>query len=212
MSENNPQDAASEIFQATVRKGLEDLDATAALINASAAARRRRIPEPFFVDVLLPHVRKWVRCDPTAEPGFWLNVADGLNAEIDVVDSEGNVVVVVPPPFHDIAPSSSRPQGRVVTPAQIVDQQRALQENGDTRAVMNIEKGLIDILEPRPEDELKIKYIRYYIAIYQRYELPMEELLGPNWRDVIANSPSVQEPSLPKGTQEDGSAEEDLVY
>jgi len=212
MSEQ-PTDRASEVFRAKVEAGMESMLSAAQLINQTIVDRRRKIPEAHFSTVLLPNIRKWVRNEPDAEPGYWLNVADGLNAEIDVTDQAGNVLFVVPPPFHDIPTSVTPPTGkRFTTPHQLVVQQVTMADNGDTRAVMDIEGGLADALMPRPEDELKVKYLKMYVQIYQRYELPMEELLGPDWRTVLENSPSLlgnATPSSQGNRNDDGNADED---
>lgn len=172
-------DPADNLFQSVVKERLEDLSGAAEEIIQHQESRRRKVPIQMFESVLLPIVRGWVRNDKDVEVGVWMNIADGMSAELDVVDAAGNILFTLPPPFLDTYLSNEAPQGRIVTPHTLVMQQEEMIRNGDQRGVMTIDQGLLETFSPKTTLNHKSRYIRMYVDIWQRYDLPLEEVLGP---------------------------------
>ena len=181
-------DEAAEQHREMLQSGLTVMTDAADLINTAADKRVRRVREHYFVNNLLPIVRKWLRNDKEdpAEVGVWLNVADGLNNDIIIVDANDKEMFRLPPPFIDI-PTRTVNIGatRHASIHQIVQQQDHLDRNGDQRAVYEIERSISDIFAPKPEDEAKRRNTFLLIGIYHRYSLPMEELLGARAEEIL---------------------------
>lgn len=152
----------------------------ATAISAEVSARRRKIPLAMFENILAPIVRAWVCNVPGVEPGPWMNIADGMHNEIDVVDADGTIVFILPPPYIDTELPSEPPVGRIVTTHTLVQQQHEMINNGDQRGAMAIENGILSAFLPANSIPAKAKYLRMYIDIWKRYEWPMEEILGPD--------------------------------
>lgn len=215
MSEQNNLDAASRAYQDHIMQGLESMSSAADAINQSVKDRIRSIPEAFFVSTILPIVRDWVAGRDTAQVGVWMNVADGINNPINVVDENGQVVAIVPPPFIATPTPHLPPSGRRFTTVhQIVQRQSDSLNNGDVRAVMEVEQELINIFNPKAGDEAKAVSLMNLAKIYRRYDLPMEELFGdaaPSILQRIKDSESTTSLAGNKDSQDNG-AEEQFVY
>lgn len=181
------EDKGSEAYRAYVAEGLERMAKAATEINDSTAERKRKVPEAYFVNILLPVLRKWIRREEV-EIGHYLNVADGLNNEIEVVDQEGVKLYDVPPLFVDVPTRVARHEPGVNIPTihKLVQIQGMHVDNNDMRQVFTIENDLVDILAPRAEDASKTRCLVMLCHIYDRYELPLEELVGETLAPVIA--------------------------
>lgn len=176
-----PMDLASQEFQKAVNEGMKNWSVAADEINRMTERRHRKIPEPYFKTHVLPFVRAWMINDPENPPeiGYWLNIADGLNNEISVTDENGEVLFKVPPPFCDIPMRTVPPETRrLVTVHNLVAVQGDMYDNGDQRGFWEIERQLVDICSPRPLDEDKTRYLTMLIRIWDRYDLPLEEIVG----------------------------------
>lgn len=179
-----PPDVVAEFAAGEHKAHLDNLDDACSLINNYVEKQIRHIPEHYFVKVLLPLMRGWLRGDPV-EIGIWLNVADGLDRQIVVVDENKKEMFRVPPPFVGVPTRVHVPGEKLVTLGTIVQHQKNLSDNGDKRAAMQIEHELVDICAPRPEDEEKARNILLLVSIYLRYDLPMEEVLGPKAKEIL---------------------------
>lgn len=179
-------DTGTSAYRKYVTEGLERMAVAATEINNHTLERKRKVPEPYFVNILLPVLRKWIKREEV-EVGHYLNVADGLNNEIEVVDVNGVKLYDVPPLFVDIPTRVARavPGERIITIDALVQMQGLHIDNGDVRQHFAIEHDLIDILSPRVEDSAKAKCLVQLIHIYERYELPIEELVGDKLAPVI---------------------------
>jgi hypothetical protein len=155
------------------------MTAAATEINQHTAERRRMVPEPYFVNILLPTLRKWIRREDV-EVGHYLNVADGLNNEITVIDENGVKLYDVPPLFVDTPTRVARfdDNNRIANVHKLVQIQGMKADNGEMRDFMNIEDDLVDMLTPRAEDAAKTEALVKLVYIYDRYDLPLEELVG----------------------------------
>lgn len=197
-----------------VKNGLESFSQAAEEINRIASSYRR-VPESYFKNVLLPIIRRHVNRDPDVEIGLWLNVADGLNRPIEVVsDTDRNeVLFVVPPAFNDIPLSDRLPEGRFVTIEHLVMQQRDMIDNGDRRTALEIDKQLVDVLKPRPEDETKTAHILLLANIWKRYNLPLSEVLGNLASDASSNTDqSVEKQPVVGNSSDDDFESAEMEY
>ena len=172
-----PRDDA---YQAFVKEGLKGMDDAAAEINRMTEARIRRVPETHFRKTLLGVVRAWViKAEPAPEIGYWLNVADGLNNPFHVVDENDNVLFTVPPPFVDIKIDTKYdPSLRNKSIWQHVSLQGVHFDNNDQRKFWDMEHQLIQQAGAKPQDQTLAIALTQLTAMYQYYDLPLEELLG----------------------------------
>lgn len=218
--QKQPMDQASDAYQKIVKSGLESMTSAADEINAMTKERIRNVPVAYFQANVLPIVRAWVKGDKTDMVGHWMNVADGINNPINIVNEAGELVLTCPPPFVGTPSRDQAPTSRFTTAHQVVQQQADMLANGDTRGVMAIENSLIDIYKPRPEDHEKTVAILQLVAVYRYFGLPLEEVLGPNAQEFMKNLteglgkvPDAPVTSAPVTTGVDnGASDDDLVY
>lgn len=219
MSENEVMDPATAAYRDHVMSGLKGMSEAASAINKSVEARIRTVPESFFVNTLIPIMRKWVMGQDSPDVAIWMNIADGINNPINVADDNGNVVAILPPPFIPTPTLDQPPTGRRFTTVHhIVQRQSDSMINGDIRTVMEIENELISIFSPQAGDEAKADSLLKLAKIYRRYELPMEELFGDSAQDIskkleaLENAEGVTQPTVDEVGEKDDSAEERFIY
>lgn len=212
------QDQANSTYQEIVRRGLEGFDSAVEAINRGSSARIRNVREKYFQAVILPIVRKRVRNEVCEDLGVWLNTADGLNNPMNIVNDSGELLFVCPPAFIDITLNTKPPEGRFTTTHHIVQQQSDMIVNGDMRGVMAIEDGIYEAHKPRTEMHDRADAIMMLVDIYKFYQIPMEELLGPQAHEILALTKSRktgQEAASPSPQQEENNDEpsdDDLIY
>lgn len=212
----NPE--ASATYQAIVKRGLEGFGSAVAAINETTAARIRNVREPYFQAVILPILRKRVRNEVCDDLGVWLNVADGLNNPMNVVDDDGKLLFVCPPAFIDIHLNTTPPKGRFTTTHHVVQQQSDMVANGDMRGVMAIEEGIFDAHRPVTHVEDFADAVMKLVDIYTFYSLPMEEVLGERAEEILALARKRQKISAagtPAPVQEEShepTSDDDLIY
>lgn len=175
-----PVDPASEQYREIIRDGLNHMTEAALEINQFVAGRIRKVPESYFLNVLLPIVRAHVRNEYPENLGLWMNVADGMENHIEITDEQGAFLFKLPPPFNPLPNRDQRPEEgrRFGTIAQLVGRQADMLDNGDTRGSMVIDNEIAALCAPRPEDETKTKNLALLVQMYARYKLPLEEVLG----------------------------------
>jgi hypothetical protein len=212
------QDQANHTYQEIVRRGLEGFDSAVEAINRGSSARIRNVREKYFQAVILPIVRKRVRNEVCEDLGVWLNTADGLNNPMNIVNDSGELLFTCPPAFIDIRLNTKPPEGRITTTHHIVQQQSDMIVNGDMRGVMAIEEGIYEAHKPRTEIHDRTDAIMMLVDIYKFYQIPMEELLGPQANEILelANKRKAGKPgALPTPQPEeshDEPSDDDLIY
>lgn len=212
---DNGMDAANATYRDMVMRGLVGMDEATNTINLLSQARIRDVREAYFSRVILPIVRKRVRGEDCPELGVWLNTADGLNNPMNIVDTNGNRLFVCPPAFIDTPLNTAPPEGRFTTTHHLVLQQQDMVKNGDMRGVMAIEEGLYDVYKSAPKQLVRTDAILMLVEIYKFYELPMEELLGPSFAELlkaIAKQPKAvgAAPAIEEGNDAEPSADDDI--
>lgn len=210
-----PPDLASAEYQKSLDKGLRSFQAAADEINLMSAKRIRKVPEHYFKANLLPLVRAWIVKDDNNPPeiGFWLNVADGLNNHIEIVDDKDQekVLFLVPPPFCDIPMRTELPNAkRLVTVHDLVLLQGDMHDNGDQRGFWDLERQIADVCSPRPEDAAKTRYLVMLVKIYDRYNLPLEELVGSLADEIRAELKKGKTASATNALASTGSTDDDV--
>lgn len=170
---------------AATRAGLADWDNAAESILSMSKAMIRRVPEVYFFHKLLPIIRNWVQGLP-AEVGQWMNVADGMENEIIVVDDKNIELFICPPPFIGIPPRSQFSAKNRDSAHAIVHAQGLMYDAGEIRKANAIDEALFEMVVDKPDVALKTDAIDKMIAIWQRYELPMQELLGAHTDEIMA--------------------------
>ena len=171
-------------YKGALKAGLDDWDSAAQSIIDMSRAMIRKVPEPYFFHKVLPLVRSWVQGLPT-EVGQWMNVADGMENEIIVVDEQGKELFICPPPFISIPPRSEfAPKNRNSAHA-IVHAQGLMHDAGDIRQANAIDENLFELVVDKPDVSLKTDAIDKMIGIYQRYDLPLVELLGSHVDEIM---------------------------
>lgn len=210
-----PLSPADLHYRELIRSGLDHMSEAAKEMNDFVAARRRKVPEPYFANVLLPIIRDHVTGKAPQNLGIWLNVADGMHNRMDIVDDEGNILFTAPPAFNNIPDRSTRPDpnDRQPTIAQLVERQGDLIDNGDMRGSMDIDQRILEQCAPRPEDDEATENLVLLIRVYQRYNLPLKELLGEAAEEIAellrTHSPTA---STQGSNDDDAGAEPTLIY
>lgn len=211
------QDQANHTYQEIVRRGLEGFDSAVDAINKGSSARIRNVREKYFQAVILPILRKRVRNEVCEDLGVWLNTADGLHNSMNVVNDSGELLFVCPPAFIDNQLNTKPPEGRFTTTHHIVQQQSDMIVNGDMRGVMAIEDGIYEAHKPNTEMHHRADAIMLLVEIYKFYQIPMEELLGPQANEILAlsakrKSPQAALPSPAIEESHDEPSDDDLIY
>lgn len=211
------QDQANHTYQEIVRRGLEGFDSAVDAINKGSSARIRNVREKYFQAVILPILRKRVRNEVCEDLGVWLNTADGLHNSMNVVNDSGELLFVCPPAFIDNQLNTKPPEGRFTTTHHIVQQQSDMIVNGDMRGVMAIEDGIYEAHKPNTEMHHRADAIMLLVEIYKFYQIPMEELLGPQANEILALSAKRKnsQAALPSPAIEeshDEPSDDDLIY
>jgi hypothetical protein len=209
-------DRGSKIYQEMIMAGLLAMDTAVSEINEESAKRQRSVPEPYFANVLLPILRKWIKNDPKdpAEPGLWFNCAGGLNNPLNVADPKGQLLFTVPPLFMDIPTRNRKGQEGMVSIHQLVDMQGHMFDNGDQRKAFEVEDELVEILEPKPEHVERTRHLVSLVHVYRRYNLPLSELLGELATEVEAELNRRDAKALPAAEQKkpDAGIDDDEEY
>lgn len=161
-------------------------EAAKTIINNTSVVRR--IPESWFYFKLFNIIRDHFTGKTTDGIGFWLNVADGMTKEISVFDEDTQEEIFRIPPFNRESNPIMlvREEGkRVISPNDLVENQELYRRNGDMRNYMAVEEALPS-LYPIHGQMLQLNHIENLIKIYNRYELPVIELLGDQADTILA--------------------------
>lgn len=182
------RDEGRTAFIGFLEQRLGNMHNAAIEINKMTAARIRRVPEPHFRTQLLPVVRSWVtKSEQALDIRYWLNVADGLNYPIHVVDADDNILFTVPPPFIDIPITTQyNPGERFSTVYQEVALQGIIADSGNPKEFWKMEREIGEKYQPRPEQEDMARAMSQLVGMYQYYDLPLEEILGEEGAKHIA--------------------------
>lgn len=200
------------VLSRATQAGLDQWDSAAAQILRMSEEMIRRVPEPYFEAKILPIVRNWVQGLPT-EVGEWMNVADGMEREIVVVDAKNNELFRCPPPFIAIPPRSEFGDRNQKSATAIVHAQGLMYDVGELRQAEQIEENLLELVVDRPDVALKTKAMDGFIAIYLRYKLPMQELLGQYSEEILtARGVTTLATEASKGKTDDSGEDETFTY
>lgn len=172
-------------MSAAAKAGLADWDSAAQQILDMSRAMIRRVPEPYFVNKLLPIIRNWVQGLP-AEVGQWMNVADGMENEIIVVDDKNVELFVCPPPFIAIPPRTQFGKKNRDSAHAIVHAQGLMFDAGEIRKANAVDEALFEMVVEKPDVAIKTAALDKFISIFQRYDVPLQELLGAHTDEIMA--------------------------
>lgn len=193
------------------KAGLADWDSAAQQILDMTKAMVRRVPEPYFVHKLLPIIRNWVQNLP-AEVGVWMNVADGMENEIIVVNEKNEELFICPPPFINIPPRTQFGKKNRDSAHAIVHAQGLMYDVGDIRQANSIDESLFDMVVDKPDVAIMTAALDKLISIYQRYELPLQELLGAHTDEIMATRGGSAQAAAEKKAPTDDESNETISY
>lgn len=205
---DKPDDLDYSHLSGALRAGLADWDDAANMILNMSQSLIRRVPEDFFKAVVLPIVRAWVQ-GIDVEVGKWMNIADGMENEIIVVDSKNNELFRCPPPFISMVPKSEFGEKNRESAFAIVHAQGLMYDAGEIRQGSAIDEALFELVVEKPDIAVKTAAIDKMIHIYQRYDLPLVELLGSHTDEIMkARGAPVKASTESKAAPDD---EEDIL-
>ena len=214
------EDQATEYYRNMLEKKLSGMTSAADEIINMTRAMVRRVPENVFKHEVLPLLRGWIVGQPV-EIGRWMNIADGMENEIIVVDGENKELFICPPPFIEIIPRSDFGRRGELAGHAIMHMQGMMFDNGDVREAINIDANLTNLMLEKPDSALKTAALTKLIKIYLRYDIPMVELLGDHTEEILAAYAKLLEErgetapdALNKDAKEDDAGEEEqiLIY
>lgn len=177
---------SAEVQQEMLRAQTQNFNRVAQQIN-NYASTLRRVPEPYFYMVLFPIIRDHFTGKQTDRIREWLNIADGMSKEIIVYDDLTNEELFIVPPFnHRTQPVRlDRQDGhKVISPNDMVELQEIYRRNGEHRKYLEIEQSLPEVY-PLDGAELQERWVRNLIAIWNRYDIPLDELFGDRVDQVL---------------------------
>jgi hypothetical protein len=181
---DKPDELDYSHLSGALKAGLTDWDDAANLILSMSQAMIRRVPEEYFTAKVLPIIRAWVQGIPV-EVGQWMNVADGMENEIIVVDSKNVELFICPPPFIPMPPKSEFGEKNRGSAFAVVHAQGLMYDAGEIRQGNAIDEALFELVVEKPDIAIKTAAIDKMIYIYQRYDLPMVELLGSHTDEIM---------------------------
>lgn len=193
-----PEDVQREMLKAQT----QDFTRVAQqLVNLTTGLRR--IPEPYFYMVLFPIIRDHFTGKKTDRIREWLNIADGMWKEITVYDDLTNEDLFNVPAFNQPTQPviMTRQEGkRVITPNDLVELQEIHRRNGEHRRYVEIEQTLATVypIHGRPMGE---KDVRNLVAIWNRYDIPLEELFGDQVDAVLQQLAATPDEQVSTDTQ-----------
>lgn len=207
---DQPEDLDYSKLSGALRAGLTDWDDAANIILRMSESMIRRVPEEYFKAVVLPIVRDWVQGIPV-EVGQWMNIADGMENEIIVVDTKNNEVFRCPPPFIPMVPKSEFGEKNRESAFAVVHAQGLMYDAGEIRQGNAIDESLFELVVEKPDIAIKTAALDKMIYIYQRYDLPMVELLGRHTEEIMkARGAPVKAATDSKAIPDD--EEDTLIY
>lgn len=185
-------------------------------LNAAHLEERQRMHEPVFSAKLLPLVRKWCVDNDSTDLKLWVHVAKGINNEIDVTDTSGTVLFVVPPPFTPVSVPTTRlgDTSQIHGLAQLITMK---ERDGDSRIAMELSTQLSSLIGMESDRPNQIRHAIMLAKIWNHYKLPMSEILGTLDIDLdlfdINGYYIVKDdkPSISQGTPHDDE-EDEFVY
>lgn len=146
-------------------------------LNAAFMEERHQMYEQVFQAKLLPLVRKWCVENDSTDLRLWVHVAKGINNEIDVLDGNGKLLFVVPPPFTPVSVPTTRLGD--VTQIHGLSQLITMKErDGDSRIAMELSSQLASMIGMEADRPNQIRHTIMLAKIWDHYKLPMSEILG----------------------------------
>lgn len=160
---------------------LKSFSRNAEAINQHMASTYNTVYEDDFIRTLLPIVRDWFSGRENRNVGLWLNNAGGMFKEIRVVDSDGHVVFFLPAAFINppsVAMDITRDVSKRVSLSDLLQRQEIAARNGDGRTETLIEQSIPDVFDFEKDKDVLYNYLAKIYFIYNRYNLPLEEIFG----------------------------------
>lgn len=207
---DKPEELDYSHLSGALKAGLTDWDDAANMILKMTEDMLRKVPEEYFKAIVLPIVRGWIQGLPV-EVGQWMNVADGMENEIVIVDTKGNELFRCPPPFISMPPKTEFGEKNRESAFAVVHAQGLMYDAGEIRQGNAIDDSLFELVVEKPDIAIKTAAIDKMIFIYQRYDLPLTELLGSHTDEIMkARGAPVKAAATSKAIPDD--EEDTLIY
>lgn len=146
-------------------------------MNAVALEDRPKLPEHDFVKFLLPVLIDY-RNGGDVNLQRWLEIAGNAHRSIDVVDAKNELLFTVPPILARV-PSNGRPlNANTVSVSELAYMYgRKVETEHPAAADAWLASALRNQIIPADQEQV-LKYLKEWIKIYKRYNLPLERLIG----------------------------------
>lgn len=159
------------------KKDIESFKAAAMAINETVDNSIRTIPEAVFVAKLLPIMQEWVVEGKSDNVIAWIEAAGGTERPMMVTLSDGEYFMV-PPPYNQMS-SIDASDDRENNQIHAMTEMSVLKMlDGESRESMRLDSQITSILSKEEDIETLYKYTVQLAKIWDRYNLPVEQVLG----------------------------------
>lgn len=158
-------------------KDIESFKSAALAINEAVDNSIKTIPEAVFVAKLLPIMQEWVVEGKGDNVIAWIEAAGGTERPMMVTLSDGEYFMV-PPPYNQTASINARDDRENNQIHAMTEMSVVKMLDGESRESLKLDSQITSILTKEEDIETLYKYTVQLAKIWDRYNLPVEQVLG----------------------------------
>src|SRR5690554_6721314 len=200
----NDIDKESNSYSEVIKDGIKSWSETTQDIIQGTQSFMRTLLEPVFREHVLPLARDWIR-GKEVDIRAWINIAGGSHHYINVKSVDGALLFTVPGPYCDVDPTSNfDDNGNLVeNPHFMLDYQERMRADGNVREQTRIDDKITRNLSVQTPAQRKSNHLLGFYPMWLYYDLPMEELFGPNHAQIVEQINRIAKDVAPEEVKEE---------
>lgn len=156
---------------------VEQFQGAALTINKMVSDEIKTLSEATFISKLLPIMKEWVTEGNGENVHLWAIAAGGIERPMKVIVSDVEFFMV-PPPYNQLSsinPETENENNQIHAMNKVSSMK---ERDGETREALKLNREISTKLYQEDDKETLVRYNIQLAKIWERYNLPVEQVLG----------------------------------